>query len=83
VWVHFLINTTHYPEYRANAVVEGRLANYPNAFSVVLPGLSNIGTVARSTTEEQNEIYRRRFSRWSGSPEGVVKVEYLCLIVID
>jgi hypothetical protein len=65
--VQLLINTT---EHRANTAVEGRLANFPNAFSIVLPGISNIGTLARSVAEDQSETFNRRFGRWSGSPEG-------------
>jgi hypothetical protein len=55
---------------RANAAVEGRLANYPNAFSIILPGIQNVGFLARAAAEGENDTLNKRFGRWSGSPEG-------------
>lgn len=55
---------------RANNAVEGRLAEYPNAFSIAIPGITNVGYLARVQDTADSDTYKK-FDRWSTTPEGM------------
>ena len=45
----------------ANAILDGELRKYPNAFSLMIPGISNIGYLARSEGDAEHS----RLDSWS------------------
>ena len=49
----------------ANTVLDGELHKYPNAFSIMIPGISNIGYLARSEGDTEHS----RLDSWSITPE--------------
>ena len=50
----------------ANAILDGELHKYPNAFSLMIPGISGIGYLARSA----GDIEHSRLDSWSITPNG-------------
>ena len=45
----------------ANALLDGELRKYPNAFSLMIPGISNVGHLARSVGDAEHS----RLDSWS------------------
>jgi hypothetical protein len=50
----------------ANAILDGELKRYPNAFSVMIPGISNVGYLARSEGDAEHS----RLDSWSITSDG-------------
>jgi hypothetical protein len=53
--------------FSANTIVDGMLAKYDNAFSLVPCGILQIGSVARLGTDSWDY---ERLSKWSITPDG-------------
>jgi len=51
----------------ANAILDGELRKYPNAFSIMIPGISNVGYLARSEGDAEHS----RLDSWSITPESM------------
>jgi len=49
----------------ANALLDGELYKYPNAFSLMIPGISGIGYLARSAGDTEHS----RLDSWSITPD--------------
>jgi SAM-dependent methyltransferase len=49
----------------ANALLDGELRKYPNAFSLMIPGISNVGYLARSGGDAEHS----RLDSWSITPD--------------
>jgi hypothetical protein len=58
----------------ANTIVDGMLAKYDNAFSLVPCGILQIGSVARLGTDSWDY---ERLSKWSITPDGKYFLCYL------
>lgn len=50
----------------ANAILDGELKKYPNAFSIMIPGISNVGYLARSEGDAEHS----RLDSWSITSDG-------------
>lgn len=50
----------------ANTILDGELKKYPNAFSIMIPGISNIGYLARSEGDAEHS----RLDSWSITSDG-------------
>lgn len=50
----------------ANAILDGELRKYPNAFSIMIPGISNVGYLARSEGDAEHS----RLDSWSITSDG-------------
>jgi hypothetical protein len=49
----------------ANAILDGELRKYPNAFSLMIPGISGVGYLARSEGDAEHS----RLDSWSITPD--------------
>ena len=50
----------------ANAILDGELKKYSNAFSIMIPGISNLGYLARSEGDAEHS----RLDSWSITSDG-------------
>lgn len=50
----------------ANMILDGELKKYPNAFSIMIPGISNVGYLARSEGDAEHS----RLDSWSITSDG-------------
>ena len=50
----------------ANAILDGELKKYPNAFSIMIPGISNVGYLSRS----EGDAEHTRLDSWSVTSDG-------------
>jgi hypothetical protein len=50
----------------ANVILDGELKKYPNAFSIMIPGISNIGYLSRSEGDAEHS----RLDSWSITSDG-------------
>jgi len=50
----------------ANVILDGELRKYPNAFSLMIPGISNVGYLARSEGDAEHS----RLDSWCITPDG-------------
>jgi hypothetical protein len=50
----------------ANAILDGELKKYPNTFSIMIPGISNVGYLARSEGNAEHS----RLDSWSVTSDG-------------
>ena len=64
----------------ANALLDGELYKYPNAFSLMIPGISGVGYLARSAGDTEHS----RLDSWSITPDSkrTVWIERGALIMV-
>ena len=64
----------------ANALLDGELHKYPNAFSLMIPGISGVGYLARSAGDTEHS----RLDSWSIAPDSkrAAWVERGALIIV-
>ena len=65
----------------ANTILDGEFRKYPNAFSLMIPGISNIGYLARSEGDAEHS----RLDSWSIAPDSkqAVLIRRVALIVVS
>jgi hypothetical protein len=52
---------------RSHNLVDGILENYENAFSIILPGVTQIGVLARA---DGNSVAAMNLREWALTPDG-------------
>lgn len=64
----------------ANVLLDGELSKYPNAFSIMIPGISGVGYLARSAGDTEHS----RLDSWSITPDSkrTAWVERDALIIV-
>jgi len=65
----------------ANTILDGELHKHPNAFSLMIPGISNVGYLARSEGDAEHS----RLDSWSITPDSkqTTLIQRYSLIVVS